>query len=119
MPSVFVIALSLHMLAATFWAGTSFTLARTGGLGAERLVRPQLAAALIAIVSGGYLGHLAHAGGFTPMVRVLALGAVCALVAAALQATSAIRRRFAVPAQRAAAVLLAVTAVCMVAARYA
>ena len=115
----FIIALCLHVLAATFWAGTSFTLARTGGLGIERLRWPQLGAALVAIVSGGYMGHLMHAGGFTRVQQVLAAGAACALVAAVIQAVAAVRPRLAGVAQRAAAGLLAVAAVCMVVARYA
>ncbi len=56
-----IIALSLHILSSVFWAGTSFTLARTGGVGGELLFRPQMGAATIAVLSGGYLGHLAHA----------------------------------------------------------
>ena len=48
-----VIALSLHVLSSVFWAGSSFTLARTGGLGGEKLFRPQMGAALVAILTGG------------------------------------------------------------------
>ena len=125
MPSALVIALTIHMLAATFWAGTSFTLARTGGLGIERLRAPQLVAALVAMLSGGYLGHAVHAGAFTRMQQVLMAGAACALLAAALQVAAALLARragaqgFGIVAQRAAAGLLAVAAVCMVLARYA
>jgi uncharacterized membrane protein len=127
-----IIALSLHILSSVFWAGTSFALARTGGVGGETLFRPQMAAAVIAVLTGGYLGHLVH-GAFGTTEQVLAVGAVCALVAAGVQGAvggRAIRRlnnetidendarsRIAL-AQRVAAVLLAVTAVCMGAARY-
>jgi len=128
-----VIATSLHVLSGVFWAGSSFTLARTGGAGADLLFRPQMGAAAIAVVTGGYLWHLAHDGAFGPSEQVLAAGALCALIAAGVQGamggrairalragkideTSA-RSRIAT-AQRIAAALLAVTAVCMGAARY-
>jgi len=125
MQTALIITLSLHILAAVFWAGTSFTLARTGGLGGEQLYRPQMGAAVIVVLTGGYLWHLAHDGA--------AAGALCALIAAGVQGamggrairalragkldeTSA-RSRIAT-AQRIAAALLAVTAICMGAARY-
>jgi uncharacterized membrane protein len=129
-----IIALSLHILSSVFWAGTSFTLARTGGVGGELLFRPQMGAATIAVLSGGYLGHLTHAGSFGMAEQILAVGALAALVAAGVQGAiggrairslragtgdeAGARSRIAA-AQRVAAVLLAVTAVCMGAARYA
>jgi len=128
-----IIALSLHILSSVFWAGTSFTLARTGGVGGELLFRPQMGAATIAVLSGGYLGHLAHAGSFGMAEQILAVGALAALVAAGVQGAiggrairslrsetdeAGARSRIAT-AQRIAAALLAVTAVCMGAARYA
>jgi hypothetical protein len=129
-----IIALSFHILSSVFWAGTSFTLARTGGVGGELLFRPQMGAATIAVLSGGYLGHLAHAGSFGTAEQILAVGALAALVAAGVQGgiggrairslragtgnEAGARSRIAT-AQRVAAVLLAVTAVCMGAARYA
>ncbi|MCK1395031.1 hypothetical protein [Bradyrhizobium sp. 1] len=133
MQTALVIALSLHVLSSVFWAGSSFALARTGGAGGEQLVFPQLGAATIAVLTGAYLGHLAHAGGFGTAEQVLAVGAVCALVAAAVQAATGprallkLRRGTSEPAdarsriamaQRVAAALLAITAVCMGAARY-
>ena len=129
-----IITLSLHILSSVFWAGTSFTLARTGGVGGELLFRPQMGAATIAVLSGGYLGHLAHAGSFGTAEQILAVGALAALVAAGVQGAiggrairslragtadeTGARSRIAT-AQRIAAVLLAMTAVCMGAARYA
>ncbi len=129
-----IITLSLHILSSVFWAGTSFTLARTGGIGGEQLFRPQMGAALIAVLSGGYLGHLVHAGSFGTAEQILAVGALCALIAAGVQGAiggrairslrsgkadeAGARSRIAL-AQRIAAALLAVTAVCMGAARYA
>jgi hypothetical protein len=126
--------LSLHILSAVFWAGTSFALARTGGIGGEQLFRPQMGAAVIAVLSGGYLWHLVHAGSFGTAEQILAVGALCALVAAGVQgalggrairslrngkADEADARSRIATAQRIAAALLAVTAVCMGAARYA
>ncbi len=40
MQTALIIALSLHVLSSVFWAGSSFTLARTGGLGGEKLLGP-------------------------------------------------------------------------------
>ncbi|HZC96688.1 MAG TPA: hypothetical protein VE267_11280 [Bradyrhizobium sp.] len=129
-----IIALSLHILSSVFWAGTSFALARTGGAGGEQLFRPQMGAAVIAVLTGAYLGHLVHAGSFGTAEQVLAVGAVAALVAAGVQgavggrairslrsgtADAAGARSRIATAQRVAAGLLAVTAVCMGAARYA
>jgi hypothetical protein len=122
-----IVALSLHILSSVFWAGTSFVLARTGGIGGEQLFRPQMGAAVIAVLSGGYLGHLVHAGSFGTAEQLLAVGALGALVAAGVQGAigggakadeTDARSRIAA-AQRIAAALLAVTAVCMGAARYA
>jgi uncharacterized membrane protein len=129
-----IITLSLHVLSSVFWAGSSFTLARTGGLGGERLFRPQMGAAVIAILTGAYLGHLVHTGAFGTAEKILAAGAFTALVAAGVQGAvggravrslssgttdeAGARSRIAT-AQRIAAVLLAVTALCMGAARYA
>jgi uncharacterized membrane protein len=129
-----IIALSLHVLSSVFWAGSSFTLARTGGLGAEKLFRPQMGAAVVAILTGGYLGHAVHEGAFGTAEKILAAGALAALVAAFVQGLiggrailslrggtadiAGARSRLAT-AQRIAALLLAVTALCMGAARYA
>lgn len=133
MQTTLIIVLSLHILSSVFWAGSSFTLARTGGIGGEKLFRPQMGAAVVAVLTGGYLGHLVHAGSFSPAEQVLAVGAVAALVAAGVQGAiggrairslrngtsdeTVVRSRIAL-AQRVAAMLLAVTAVCMGAARY-
>lgn len=129
MQATIVIALSLHILAATFWAGSTFVLARTGGKGAEQLLRPQIGAATIAIMSGAYLGHLLHAGSFETPEKLLAAGAGCALVAFLVQIWLVIGSRGRTldeaaasrmaAGERLAAVLLAITTVCMAAARYA
>jgi nitric oxide reductase large subunit len=133
MQTALVIALSLHVLSSVFWAGSSFALARIGGVGGEQLVFPQLGAATIAILTGGYLGHLVHSHSFGKTEQVLAVGAVCALLAAGIQAVIgpralvALRRGTGKPedlrariaaVQRAAAGLLGIAALCMGAARY-
>jgi uncharacterized membrane protein len=80
-----IIALSLHVLSSVFWAGSSFTLARTGGLGGAKLFRPQMGAAVVAILTGAYLGHAVHEGAFGTGEKILAAGALAALVAAGVQ----------------------------------
>jgi uncharacterized membrane protein len=80
-----IITLSVHVLSSVFWAGSSFTLARTGGAGGDRLFRPQMGAATIAVLTGGYLGHLVHAGSFGTAEQILAVGALAALIAAGVQ----------------------------------
>src|SRR3982074_886039 len=80
-----IIALSLHVLSSVFWAGSSFTLARTGGAGGEQLLGPQMGAAVVAILTGAYLGHSFHAGMCGTAEQILAVGALAALVAAAVQ----------------------------------
>jgi hypothetical protein len=129
----YAIALSVHALAAVFWAGTSFALARTGGVGAELLIRPQIGAVAITILSGGYLWSLVHAGVFGRMEQILAIGILCALVTAGTQVLAAWRAgkhltenaangsgagAQIVTVQRIAAGLLVVTTVSMVVARY-
>lgn len=134
MQTALIIALSLHILSSVFWAGSSFTLARTGGLGGEKLQGPQIGAATVAIVTGATLWHLVHEGSFARSEQILAAGAAAALAAIAVQIivggsavrqlrsgaddASAARSRLAV-AQRIAAGLLTITAICMGAARYA
>jgi hypothetical protein len=129
-----VIAISLHILGATFWAGSTFTLARMSGNGSEQLLGPQLGAAVLAIVAGGYLWHTLHEGSAGTPERVLATGAIAALLAFVVQAAvvggtlrklrkqesdnTHLRSRITV-AQRAAAILLAIAAIAMGAARYA
>jgi hypothetical protein len=129
MQTALMIAIALHALSSVFWAGTTFALARSQGQGAEQLRKPQLGAALVAIVSGAVLGHLTHAGAFGGAERVLAAGAAAALIAAVIQLVTFFRAGRAAPAspvqgntargQRIAAGLLAVTLLCMVLARYA
>ena len=66
-------------------------------------------------MTGGLLWHLVHSGSPGRTEYILLVGAVAALIAAGVQGLSGRR----VAAQRIAAVLLAVTVICMAAARYA
>jgi uncharacterized membrane protein len=133
MPSTVIAATIIHVLVSVFWAGTTFTLARLAGLGGEKFVFPQLGAAAIAVLTGGYLGHALHASSFGVAEQVLAIGIACAVIAAVLQGTIGVgtlrllqsnrldielaRDRIG-KAQRVAAALLAVTVIAMVLARY-
>jgi hypothetical protein len=131
---VLVAALSIHVLAGVFWAGSTFAVARTDGGGFERLLGPQTGAAAVAVLSGGYLWHLLHEGALGRAEHILAIAGGTAIVALAVQglvtglALRAVRRRViedavansrVAIAYRAAAVLLALTVVGMAAARYA
>jgi hypothetical protein len=129
MQIAFVVLLVVHALSGVFWAGSTFALARSGGQGARALRWPQAGASIVAIASGAGLWGMAHRGGFGPVERALAAGALAAIAAAAVQfAGSARAARSAagggdmavavVPTQRIAAGLLALTVAAMVAARY-
>lgn len=132
MQSILVVTLALHVLAAVFWAGSTFALARAGGGFAEQLFRPQLGAATVAILSGTCLWYLLHAGAFGRMEQVLAIAAGSAVIAFAVQISggktlrdlrakpdseAALRRRVAA-VQRVASGLLMVTVIAMAIARY-
>jgi hypothetical protein len=128
MQSAMVVTLVLHVLSGVFWAGSTFTLARTGGAGAEKLYRPQMGAAAVAILTGGVLWHLLHRGSPGKTEYILALGALAAVVAAGVQGAWRLwaMRKIAeadhpgfANVQRVAGVLLAVAVICMAAARYA
>ena len=110
-----VLLVSVHVLSSVFWAGSTFALARNGGVGSAALFRPQMGAAAIAFIAGAALWFWLHRGVFGPSETVLSVGIVAALAAAGLQ--GALRRRPAM-AQRLAACLLAVTIICMASARF-
>src|SRR5215469_6044972 len=55
-----LVTLVLHILSGVFWAGSTFALARTRAGGADQLFRPQMGAALVAVITGGLLWHLLH-----------------------------------------------------------
>lgn len=133
MATLILIVLAAHVLSSVFWAGSTFTLARLSGLGGERLVLPQAGAAVVAILTGGYLWHTLHGTNLGPFEQVLLGGIVAALIAISLQIVVSVRtlaalrrerlddksaqRRIAI-VQRFAAGLLAITVICMVSGRY-
>lgn len=127
-----IIAAGLHVLAAVFWAGSTFVLARSAALGAEKLWRPQLGAAIVSMLSGGYLWSVLHRGQFGDSEKILAVGIVAALLAVALQATIGLvaaralernptdpnlRKRITI-IQRIGSALLALTVTCMAVSRH-
>ncbi|MDA9431370.1 hypothetical protein [Bradyrhizobium sp. CCBAU 51627] len=134
MQPVLVIAISLHILAATFWAGSTFACARMTGNDRQQLFAPQLGAAAVAVLSGAYLWKALHEGSFGPTEQLLAAGAVAAIVALVIHITvirSALRRLRTssgdeagarsqlATGYRGAAALLAVAVLAMAASRYA
>jgi hypothetical protein len=131
MQTLLIFTVALHVLSGIFWAGSTFVLARIGGVGAQQLVRPQMGAAGVAVLTGAISWSLVHAHSFQSQEQILALGALCAIIAAGVQGASAMRMRLVqvnvaqslspgsvtLP-HRVAAALLAVTVICMAAARY-
>jgi hypothetical protein len=128
-----LVTLVLHILSGVFWAGSTFALARTGATTADQLFRPQMGAAVVAVITGGVLWQLLHPSGFGTMEQIIALGAVAAVLAAGAQGAvcgPALRRLATAGGnnarartqmalgQRIAAALLALTVICMAAARY-
>lgn len=133
MQGALILAISIHVLTATFWAGSTFALARMGGQNGRQLFGPQMGAALFAIGSGSYLWHMLHEGSFGTTEKLLATGAAAAILALVIQAVmvgGALRRirksgtdpraeaRIAI-AERVSALLLAITVVAMAASRFA
>lgn len=82
-----IIALCLHITAAVYWAGSTFTLARLGTQAGGPLFRPQLAAAIITITSGAFLWNALHEGALGKTETVLGAGAAAAMLALVLQAS--------------------------------
>jgi hypothetical protein len=126
--------LAVHVLSTLFWLLSSFIVAMAKGRGAERQYRPQMIAAVLAILSGAYLWHLLHEGAFGAVEAILALGGICAIAAAGVQGAlvggslrrlrggvldDARARLKVTTGQRIAAGLLAVALLCMVGARFA
>ncbi|MGH8199647.1 MAG: hypothetical protein ACREVO_04695 [Steroidobacteraceae bacterium] len=109
--------ISLHALAGVFWAGSTLALTHTSAahrITAE-LFRAQMSAAVLAIAAGVALWGILIRGAHGPMAKTLAIGALCALIAAGVQGGM---RKSPMMAQRIAAVLLSTTVVCMVISPY-
>lgn len=78
------LALSLHVLAGVFWAGSTMALAAVPSA-SRRFFATQMAAALLVIGIGTYLWHTLHEGVWGAAERMLAAGAVSAVVALLIQ----------------------------------
>lgn len=110
-----MLLLSLHVLSAIFWAGSTFVLARTGGNGIDALRRPQFGAAGVAIVTGVPLAVLLHGAAFGRQEQVLSVAVVAAVAALVVQIVD---RANPARSQRIAGGLLMITVLGMVIARY-
>ena len=125
-------AVVVHALAAVFWMSSSGMIGRNGGQGAEALFPRQMGAALIAVLTGGFLWSQLHTGGFGIYEMVLAGGAICAVAAAGVQGVvvgtsrrklkaggdvAALRKTMA-GANRIAVALLGICFICMIVARF-
>ena len=111
-----IVLIGLHIVAGVFWAGSTFAIVRSGGAGAAALFGPQMGAATVTVLAGIGLWGILHRGPEGPMEHTLALGALCAIIAAGVQ--GATRKKNPLKGQRIAAGLLLVTVVCMAIARY-
>lgn len=85
MPVFLMILLAIHVLSSIFWAGSTFTLARTGGAGSQQFFRPQMGAATVAFLSGATLMGLYHGSWLSGSETVLGIGIVTAIAAAGVQ----------------------------------
>jgi hypothetical protein len=117
MQLILMVLIGIHILAGVFWAGSTFTIVRSGGAGASTLFGPQMGSATLTILAGVGLWGILHRGAEGPMEHTLALGALCAVAAAGVQ--GATHKKNPVKGQRIAAGLLAITVICMAIARYA
>lgn len=91
MQTLLMILLALHVVSTIFWAGTTIVVARFANDAAGRLMRPQWSAAVVAIITGGWLGHTVH-NAIGPVEKVLMVGVASGLVAFTVQTTLFVRR---------------------------
>jgi hypothetical protein len=86
---IVIVLIVLHVVTGVFWAGSSFVLARTGGLLVEKLAFPQFGAGIATLCMGLATWLLALRGlPPTPGFHVLGIGAACAVLALIVQATA-------------------------------
>ena len=126
------LVLPLHMLAAVVWLGLAVVVSMNAGKGGEKAFRPQMAAAVLAFLTGLYLWHVYYGPRFGAPQKVLAFGVVCAVVAAGVQGmmvgrmrrqlkkgtvTEEAARPLIARGHQIAAGLLVITLICMVMAR--
>jgi hypothetical protein len=83
--NILALILPLHMLAAVVWLGLAVIVSMNAGKGGEKAFRPQMAAAVVAFLSGGYLWHVFYGAQFGPAQKALAFGVVAAIAAAGVQ----------------------------------
>jgi hypothetical protein len=114
MPDYLTLFLIIHIVSSTFWAGSTFISAWTGGVSSVRLFWSQMGSAVVTFLAGGALWSNLHAGVFGKTETLLGAGVAAAIIAVVGQI--ALRQRPLV-ANRAAAVLLAFAAISMIAAR--
>lgn len=123
MGTVLVVAIAIHVMAGVFWAGTTFVLARNPEANTAAITRAQMGAAIVAVVAGATLWSIVRPPADSAFARVLAVGALCALLAAALQTVMAVSRTVEwarrLEMQRIAAALLTAAVISMAVARYA
>jgi hypothetical protein len=124
-------AVSVHVLAAIFWAGSTMGAAVTRAVN-RRLFVSQMLAALAVIAAGTYLWTTLHGGEQGVAERGLDIGAGCAILALVIQAimvgpvvarssgpiTELVARTRCILANRIATALLSVAAISMATARY-
>ena len=128
-----VLCLIVHVVAAVFWAGSTFAMAMPGGQGAQILVRSQIPAGLVATTTGACLWKTLHGSAFGTAETILATGAAAGFTALLVQLALALPvRRWAphapaataggfrrvLAAHRLAAALLLVALICMAPARF-
>jgi uncharacterized membrane protein len=119
-----ILAVAIHVMAAVFWAGSTFTVARLGGVGADQMIRPQIGSALVVVLSGGYLWHVFHDGQFGAPEKVLAGAALSAVIALIIQLVAMVRssrgvdQHLLLAGNRLAAPLLVLTVLGMAAVRF-
>ncbi|QPC93707.1 hypothetical protein [Mesorhizobium sp. INR15] len=134
MQYVYIAVVGFHVMAGVFWAGTTMTMARDPEIRVERLLRPQMGAAMGVFLTGALLWYFFHGAYFGSTEMVLALGILTALAAAGVQgavvgsasrqladsdptAHPRLRARMTM-GERIAAGLLAITVLCMAVARF-
>ena len=121
----------VHAVAAVFWMSTSGAVARAKGQGAEILFPRQMGAALIAVLTGGFLWGQLHAGGVGAYEMILGGGAALAVLAWVVQgamvgtslgklktANADAARKTMAGANRIAMGLLGLCFICMIVARF-
>jgi hypothetical protein len=132
MQILIIIAIAVHAVSAVFWMGTTANQAQMGAAAAEILFPRQMGAAIVSVLTGGFLWSQLHAGGFGTYEMILAAGAACAVLALVILVAgvgtrlrglkaggdqAAIRKAMAVT-YRITAALLGVALICMVIARF-